>query len=306
MSASVSVDRPNILLIALDQWRGDCLSALGHPVVQTPNFDALAREGVLFKRHYSVAAPCGPARASLFTGLYVHNHRSVRNRVPLDARFTNIALEARKFGYSPKLFGFTDTTLDPRTLAPGDPGLTTSASILPGFEAGLDMPGDGGPWLEWLGERGYSIPRSPRDIWRPGEPRAAVDAQPTVFRAEESETAYLTNAAIEFFDEQEDRPWFAHLSYFRPHHPYIAPEPFNRLYRPQDAPLPVRAAQPETEADGHAFVQALAGVSWQGVFLFKTSCRWPRSTRTALASSALYIMDRSVNATRRSDGSPHI
>ncbi|TIO67240.1 MAG: phosphonate monoester hydrolase, partial [Mesorhizobium sp.] len=51
------VSRPNVLLITCDQWRGDCLSAAGHPVVKTPHVDALAAEGVLFQRHYGGAAP---------------------------------------------------------------------------------------------------------------------------------------------------------------------------------------------------------------------------------------------------------
>ena len=65
--------KPNILLITADQWRGECLSAAGHACVKTPNVDALAAEGVLFRRHYAGAAPCSPARASLYTGLYQMN-----------------------------------------------------------------------------------------------------------------------------------------------------------------------------------------------------------------------------------------
>ncbi|HEV3177126.1 MAG TPA: sulfatase-like hydrolase/transferase, partial [Stellaceae bacterium] len=71
--------RKNILLVTFDQWRADCLSAVGHPCLETPNLDALAADGMLFRRHYTQASPCGPARASLLTGLYAHNHRSVRN-----------------------------------------------------------------------------------------------------------------------------------------------------------------------------------------------------------------------------------
>ncbi|MEC8395728.1 MAG: sulfatase-like hydrolase/transferase, partial [SAR324 cluster bacterium] len=41
-----------MLLITADQWRGDCLGFAGHPMVQTPNLDRLAAEGVLFKKHY--------------------------------------------------------------------------------------------------------------------------------------------------------------------------------------------------------------------------------------------------------------
>ena len=108
------MSKKNILLVTADQWRGDCVSALGHPDVKTPNIDALIADGMAFSNHYSVCAPCSPARASLLTGMYLQNHRVVRNGTPLDNRHTNIALELRKLGYTPLLFGYTDTTLDPR------------------------------------------------------------------------------------------------------------------------------------------------------------------------------------------------
>src|SRR5665213_2424978 len=82
----------NVLFITADQWRGDCLSAAGHPTVRTPHLDALAARGVRFARHFANAAPCGPSRACLHTGLYAHNHRSVTNGTPLDARHDNWAL----------------------------------------------------------------------------------------------------------------------------------------------------------------------------------------------------------------------
>lgn len=246
----------NVLLITFDQWRGDCLSLLGHPCVQTPNIDALAGEGLLFRRHFTVASPCGPARASLLTGLYLHNHRSVRNGIPLDRRFTNLALEARKLGFEPKLFGFTDTTLDPRGRDASDPALRTSASMLPGFEEGLDMPGDGWPWLKWLSGRDYRQPEKPRDIWLPPNPRTRVDDQPTVFSAAESETSFITDQFLSFLDQKPNHSWFVHLSYFRPHHPYVAPEPYNRLYPAEDVPMPVRASTPTEDGAGHPFASA--------------------------------------------------
>lgn len=66
----------NVLFVTVDQWRGDCLSAAGHPLVRTPNLDALAARGVRFARHWANTAPCGPSRATLHTGMYSQNHRS--------------------------------------------------------------------------------------------------------------------------------------------------------------------------------------------------------------------------------------
>ena len=61
---------PDVLVIMPDQMRGDCLSILDHPVVRTPHLDELAREGVLFRRAYTTASSCIPARRSLLTGLH--------------------------------------------------------------------------------------------------------------------------------------------------------------------------------------------------------------------------------------------
>ena len=60
--------KPDILIIMPDQFRGDCLSAVGHPVVRTPTLDAIAAEGTLFRRGYASVPSCIPARFALLTG----------------------------------------------------------------------------------------------------------------------------------------------------------------------------------------------------------------------------------------------
>jgi arylsulfatase A-like enzyme len=85
----------NFLFITADQWRAECLSVLGHPTVKTPNLDALAADGVLFRNHFAQCIPCGPSRASIFTGMYLQNHRSLENGTPLDARHTNMHWNSR-------------------------------------------------------------------------------------------------------------------------------------------------------------------------------------------------------------------
>jgi len=69
-AADRKAPRPDMLIIMPDQMRGDCLSALDHPVVRTPQLDALAKQGVLFRRAYSTVTSCIPARYALLTGLY--------------------------------------------------------------------------------------------------------------------------------------------------------------------------------------------------------------------------------------------
>ena len=220
----------NILLITLDQFRGDCLSIAGHPIVQTPNLDRLARAGVRFARHYSQAAPCGPGRASLYTGMYQMNHRVVANGTPLDARFDNIAHAARRAGFAPTLFGYTDQAVDPReTDGPDDPRFATYEEVLPGFEVGCTLkPTDPSAWYAWLQGLGYAV----ADDWE-----AMVAAEPDR-PAEHSLSAFLTDRFLGWMAVQEG-PWFAHLSQFRPHPPYAAAGRFSRMYDPDAMPAPL-------------------------------------------------------------------
>ncbi len=249
----------NVLFITADQWRGDCLSALGHPCLKTPNLDRLAREGVLFQRHYAQATPCGPGRASLYTGLYLHNHRSVVNGTPLDARHTNVALEARKAGCEPVLFGYTDISPDPRLHEPGDPALSSYEGVLPGITPVVWLKDDQLAWRANLKTKGYDVPPGDKEVFRPkaGFPGAAGRGPtfaPARYRAEDSNTAFLTSEAIKYISVRREQPWFVHISYLAPHPPFVAPEPYHALYEPSDVPPPVRAASPEIEAKQHPWL----------------------------------------------------
>ena len=227
----------NVLFITADQWRGDCLSALGHPVVRTPNLDALAAEGVLFKNHFANAAPCGPSRASLHTGMYLQNHRSGTNGTPLDARHTNWAKEAALIGYDPVLFGYTDTSQDPREFGPDDPLLTSYEGPLPGIRplCHLTM-GVPTPWTDFLKARGFEVPADIRGAWGyrafgPDYEDGRPHPKPLVYPTEFDDTAFLINQAIDYIGSAK-APFIAHLSLLRPHPPFVAPEPYNQLYNP--------------------------------------------------------------------------
>ena len=253
----MTTQRPNMLFICAEQWRADCISALGHPNVKTPNLDALAADGVLFRKHFGQCTPCGPSRTSLLTGLYLMNHRSGRNGTPLDARHTNVALEARKAGYEPALFGYTDTSLDPRGRHPNDPALTGyDKGVMPGFVTPLHLPDDMGPWIADLVAKGYDLPGGRDDAFRPKTPFDKPEdlgfrAIPSVFAAEHSETAFLADNFLEWLAVRREKPWFAHFVFYRPHPPLIAPEPYNRAVHPTDVAFPVRAGSVEAEKGQH-------------------------------------------------------
>ena len=73
-------ERPNIILIMTDQHNARCLSCAGEPVLQTPNIDGLAADGVRFTNAFANSIHCGPSRISFLTGMYEHTHRRHRNQ----------------------------------------------------------------------------------------------------------------------------------------------------------------------------------------------------------------------------------
>jgi arylsulfatase A-like enzyme len=209
---------------------------------------------VLFKRHYTQCAPCGPSRTSLLTGMYAMNHRSLRNGTPLDARFTNLALEMRRLGYDPMLIGYTDTSLDPRGRDAMDPATRTYSGTMPGFTQ--LVPGSEGSraWLAELKAKGYPAWRNRDAACAP----AAADPQrgPTYpapgFRKADSETAFVVDHAIRYVTSQK-APWFLHISILQPHPPFAATAPYNAMYDPAQGP-PFRGfADPEEEAALHPY-----------------------------------------------------
>src|SRR6204780_108927 len=248
----------NVLFITADQWRGDCLSALDHPVVRTPNLDALAADGVLFRRHFANAVPCGPRRASLPTGMYLQNHRSGTNGTPPDAGPTNWAKEGASIGYDPVLFGYTDTSLDPRGLAPGDPWLTSYEGPLPGIRPVCLMIGAPTPWTDWLKARGFEVPADIRFAYGNREPGpdyedGAPHPKPLKYPAEFDDTAFLVGRTIDYIKSARG-PFVAHLSLLRPHPPFVAPEPYNALYDPRAVAPFARKATAQAEGLQHPWL----------------------------------------------------
>src|SRR5207249_7441455 len=81
------------------------------------------------------------------------------NGTPLDYRFDNVARAARRGGYTPMLFGYTDQGIDPRQAhGPADPRLSTFQGLLPGFDVGLELLEDRRAWGAWLEQLGYDLP----------------------------------------------------------------------------------------------------------------------------------------------------
>jgi len=125
-------DRPNIVMVITDHFRGDCLSRLGHPAAETPHIDSISREGAVFSHAYSPCPSCIPARRSLMTGQtpYTQGVIGFKAGIPWDFDVT-MAGELTRAGYQTINIGKTH-------FEPGRKHL--------GFEQ-LILPGEHGEWL---------------------------------------------------------------------------------------------------------------------------------------------------------------
>lgn len=92
--------RPNILLIVSDDHAASVLGGEGHPVVETPHLDRLAKEGVLFEDSFTTTSLCSPGRASLLTGRYARAHGVITNADALPKRIPNLASLLGAAGYA--------------------------------------------------------------------------------------------------------------------------------------------------------------------------------------------------------------
>jgi arylsulfatase A-like enzyme len=268
LGLEVAMQHRNVLLIVVDQWRADCVPHLGNSLLKTPNLDRLCREGVTFRNHVTTAVPCGPARASLHTGLYLMNHRQVQNWIPLDARHTTLPRALRGLGVDPALIGYTTTTPDPRTTSHNDPRFSNLGDMMDGWRP----VGDFGPahdhYFGWLAQKGFEIPAHRDDIWLPEGVDAVPGAtdRPARIPAEFSDTAFFTDRALTYLKGRNGKPFFLHLGYYRPHPPFVASAPYHAMYQPADMPKPIRAETIEAEAAQHPLLDYYMRNSKQGSF----------------------------------------
>ncbi len=269
-------DRPNVLWIMADQLRFDYLSCYGHPHLHTPHLDALAARGVRFTNAYVQSPVCGPSRMSAYTGRYVRSHGSTWNGMPLRVGEPTLGDHLRGAGARAVLIGKTHMTADAEGLAwlGIDPKSEIGARVSEcGFETferddGLHPDSARQHWSaydDYLVSHGYVSDNPWGDFansgldddgellsaWLLKNSRLAANVP-----EEHSETAYMTDRAMAFMEEAsgDDRPWVCHLSYIKPHWPYIVPAPYHDMYGPEHIVDPVRS---DTERDtDHPLLQA--------------------------------------------------
>lgn len=246
-----------------DQLRFDYLSCYGHPHLDTPNIDALAARGVKFDKTYVQSPVCGPSRMSAYTGRYVRSHGSTWNGIPMRVGEPTLGDHLREVGGRAVLVGKTHMVADAEGMAwlGIDPASEIGVRVSEcGFEAfdrddGLHPDSPRQRWSaydDYLVNLGYVSDNPWEDFANSGlDPDGALMSAwllknsrlPANVPEEHSETAYMTNRAMEFMSgaQQDERPWVCHLSYIKPHWPYIVPAPYHDMYGPEHIIDPIRA-----------------------------------------------------------------
>lgn len=208
---------PNILLIMSDQHNAGCLGAAGHPNVRTPNLDALSSRGTRMAAAYCNNPICGPSRSCFLSGQYVKTHGISGNDIRhLKTEAPNMARLFRENGYQTALIGkahlpaswvekgfehvrFCD-------LCDADPEAPRSCHYFNDLiEAGFADYYDHGVLLP--GHRGYNL-------------QSFISNLPEGFSPE----MWVGNEACSYLDSLDSaRPFFAQISFQRPHDPYAPP-----------------------------------------------------------------------------------
>ncbi len=263
----------NILFIMCDQLRFDYLGCTGHPHIRTPHIDALAARGVRFDRAYVQSPICGPSRMSFYTGRYVRSHGSTWNNFPLRVGEMTLGDHLEPLGLRTALCGKSHMAADIEGLQRLgiDPASENGRRIAEcGFEVwdrldGLHPPGSREPshYNTHLRAQGYDG-ESPWHDWANAAAGANRDIlsgwlmenadRPARVPEEDSETPYTTTRAMAFIDDAGTAPWCLHLSYIKPHWPYIAPPPYHNMYGPADV---IAVNRSDAERDNpHPVMQA--------------------------------------------------
>ncbi len=260
----------NILFIMADQLRWDHLGCAGHPYLKTPHIDALAKRGVRFANAFVNSGVCGPSRMSYYTGRYPISHGATWNRVPLSVGEVTFGEMLRDAGHSLALAGKTHVMPDLNGLSRLQLNGGDLADVLRrgSFDEidrydGHHAPGAESGYAAFLRSKGYTG----ADPWT-DHVISAVDANghivsgwnmrnvhlPSRVSEAHSETAYMTDQAISYMQKMGSQPWVLHLSYVKPHWPYMAPAPYHAMYTADQCLPVVRSA--DERANAHPVLAA--------------------------------------------------
>ncbi|MEM1399700.1 MAG: sulfatase-like hydrolase/transferase [Pseudomonadota bacterium] len=227
----------NLLVVISDEHAGGVLGIAGHPIVKTPNLDALARRGAWFSNAYCNVPVCVPSRASLATGRYAHQIGHWDNAMPYAGRPEGWAHAMREAGYETRSIGKLHYRSDGE-----DSGFGVQ-------DIPMHVKNGKGDLLGSIREPKPPVRSAGRAI---AERLGAGETNTTRYDRD------ITARAVTFLkdrDRDPDRPFLLHVGFVAPHFPLIAPEAFFGLYDPDSMPLP-KLSRPD-ERPTHPWLDAL-------------------------------------------------
>lgn len=228
------MDKPNVILIIADQWRGDCLGAAGHPDVKTPYFDTMCSNGIRFPNAVSATPTCIPARAALYTGMAQENHRRVGYRDGVRWDYPNtLAGTFADNGYQCHCAG--KLHVHPLRNSVGYHSVDLHDGYLHYYRKPevpfYDNQRIADDYHYWLKSE-LGIDADPTET---GVDCNSYVARPWIYAEKYHPTRWVTDRSIDFLRKRDrDKPFFLTMSYVRPHPPFDAPQTFYDMYRGKD------------------------------------------------------------------------
>lgn len=226
-----AAERPNVIFVLVDDLRFDMMGHAGHPWVQTPNIDALARRGVRLSNAFVTTALCSPSRASMLTGQYAHRHRVVDNNSPIPGGTTFFPQQLQAAGYETAFIG--------KWHMGGE-----SDAPQPGFNR----------WVSFRGQGSYLPTRDGLN----------VDGKAVAQRG--YITDELTDYAVDWLkDRGRERPFFLYLSHKAVHSDFVPAERHKGRYAGKPFIPPATMADTPGNDDGKPMWVRNQRNSWHGV-----------------------------------------
>lgn len=218
----------NILLLLVDQMRYDALGTNGAGVCKTPALDALAAEGVAFDRAYTTCALCSPARASLVTGLYPHNHGQLANTGNFNAVFDKNPLG------TPTYFSL----LRQRGYQTGYAGKWHLAGEGDNAAWGIDEWHTTADYNGWLADAGIDYEMGKSEVQPLEWGGHAPFCGPSVLAEDKHHDGWVARRAVDMLARfaQSGRPFVMCAAFHGPHFPYAVPAPWHAMYDPALVP----------------------------------------------------------------------
>lgn len=197
-------DRPNIVVVLSDDHRTDFMGVTGHPFIQTPNMDRMAREGAFFENAFITTSLCSPSRASYLTGLYASTHGCRNNTSTYNRKYPTFPELMAETGYAAAYVGKWHMPGPLPKLVGVDPFITFTVNA--GQGQYFDCP-----------------------LVRNGKPLA-----PRKRYVDED----LTEHAVEFMRANRQRPFCLFVGFKAPHHDWQSLPQHEQLYQEEEIPWP--------------------------------------------------------------------